>query len=136
MLSNYLNKKSILISILCLSLLNCFAQQNHTIPGSFSIIGEESESKRTFYIQSIESANMEQFRLKNQDVALHFENGFECVLFSAKSLIIKGVAVNPNLYKETFDLTYTLPVFLVQPSGQIVGQVSKFEKVPGNNSNK
>ena len=136
MLSNYLSKKSILISILGLSLTNSFAQQNQTIPGSFSVIGESNPTQQTFYTQSIEKADMEKFRLKNEDVALHFQNGFECVLFSAKSLIVKGFNINPNLYPDQFQPTYTLPVFTILPSGQITGEVSRFQKVPGNNSNK
>lgn len=117
-------------------LSNSFAQQNQTIPGSFSVIGEDDQTKRSFYVQSIEKADMEKFRLKNEDVALHFQNGFECVLFSAKSLIIKGISVNPNMYPEQFQPTYTLPVFTIQPSGQIVGEVSKFQKIPGNTTKK
>ena len=136
MLSNYLKKRSILFSIIVLWVSNSIAQQNQTIPGSFSIIGEDNQTQKTFYVQSIEKADMEKFRLRNDDVALHFQNGFECVLFSAKSLIIKGFNVDPNLYKDKFDLTYTLPVFTIQPSGQLVGEVSKFQKVPVTNSKK
>ena len=136
MVSNYLKKRSILISVMVLWLSNGIAQQNQTIPGSFSIIGEDNQTQKTFYVQSIEKADMEKFRLRNEDVALHFQNGFECVLFSAKSLIIKGINVDPNLYPDQFKATYTLPVFTIQPSGQIVGEVSKFQKVPGNNPKK
>lgn len=136
MLLNYLKKKAVLFSMMGFGVSSAIAQQNHTIPGSFSVVGEDDQTKKTFYVQSIENADMEKFRLRNEDVALHFQNGFECVLFSAKSLIIKGINVNPNLYSEKFAATYTLPVFTIQPSGQIVGEVSKFEKVPGNKLNK
>lgn len=136
MLLKYLKKKGFLFSILWFWASNNFAQQNQTLPGSFSVIGETSEVKKTFYIQSIENADMEKFRLRNEDVALHFNNGFECIMLSAKSLIIKGINVNPNLYKEKFDPMYTLPVFTIQSSGQIVAEVSKFEKIPGNKSKK
>lgn len=136
MLLNYLKKKALLFLMVGFGISDAYAQQNHTIPGSFSLIGEDNQAKKTFYVQSIESADMEKFRLRNEDVALHFQNGFECVLFSAKSLIVKGIDVNPNLYQEKFAPTYVLPVFTIQPSGQIVGEVSTFQKIPGSKSTK
>ena len=135
MLLNYLKKKGLLFSIMGLSISTGYAQQNQTISDSFSIIGEESQSKKEFYVQAIEKADMEQFRLRNDDVTLHFQNGFDCVLLSAKALVIKGVSVNPNLYVEKFAPKYILPVFTIQASGQITGEVPYVGK-NGNNIKK
>lgn len=120
MLSNYLKKKGVLISMMGLWLSNSFAQQNQTIPGSFSVIGEDDQTKKTFYVQSIEKADFEKYRLKTKDVVLEFRNGFKLVLSSADKLSIQGIEINIGQYSDDLAPDYTYPIFKIDESGIVV----------------
>lgn len=120
MFLNNLKNKGLLISIICLLAFQGFSQQKQTIPGSFSLIGVNDQEKKAFYTSSIEKADMEQFRLKETDVVLKFKEGFECILFSAKSLASKGI--DADHYSTSFGPNYTLPVFSVHSNGFLTAE--------------
>ena len=58
------------------------AQNNKTIPNSFVIIDNNKPDQLEFYTKSIQAADMEKFRLKNDRIKLQFDNGFTLELFS------------------------------------------------------
>ena len=91
-----------------------------TITGSFKIIHNQHPEKEAFYIASVEKANMEKYRLKNQQVILKFENEFECVMLAAKELFVQGKKINLSQYEENFPKEYNLPVFTIISSGQLI----------------
>ena len=106
-----------------------FAQ---TIPGSFKLINNQHPEQESFYIASITKADMESYRLQSKEVTVHFENGFDCVMVSAKELFMNGKSLNAGNYSESFLANYTLPVFFILPEGGIVATYS----VPDKNSKK
>jgi hypothetical protein len=106
-----------------LFLLLCFMSVfgfSQTIPNSFKITNNKHPEKETFYIASIEKANMEKYRLKNKEVTLSFDNGFDCVMLSAKELFTSGENVNPTNYQESFSDRFSLPVFTVLDDGHLI----------------
>jgi|GEM_PF-1139483 hypothetical protein len=101
-----------------------------TISGSFKIISNTHPENEAFFIASIEKANMEQYRLKDENVNLTFTNGFVLELFSAKSVFIKQGQIDPTSYKTSTLENYDLPVFFIQPDGWITttGYNNSFKK--------
>ncbi len=93
---------------------------SQTLPNSFKITNSRHPENEAFYYTSIEKADMEKYRLKDKEVTLKFENGFECVLFSAKELFMNGRNINAASYEENFPKKFTLPVFNMLESGQLV----------------
>jgi hypothetical protein len=105
-----------------------FVQPN-TVDNSrekFILKGVASEEKLAFYKESISKANMESYRLREKEVIIQFEEGFECILPSAKQLIIKGYELDPNSYQLDFSNRFLMPVFQILADGQLV---AKYEKV-------
>src|SRR5258708_1658550 len=86
---------------------------NKTISNSYVILDNKTPGKTDFYKKSIEAADLEQYRLRDQRVKLVFDNGFEVELFSAKELFVNGVAINPNSYTIFYKKGTALPVFNV-----------------------
>jgi hypothetical protein len=97
-----------------------------TIPNSFIISGNMTATQKAFYIKSIEAADMEQFRLQQQNVVLKFKNGFVIELLSAKELVVKGIAPNLdiNLYVRGYvNPNYRPPLFEILSSGQLSAEI-------------
>lgn len=88
------------------------------------INGVFDEQKLSFYNQSIEASNFEQYRLRDESVMLNFKNGFTLELISAKDLTVKNKLqnVNPNLYQEknSVPVGYVYPTFEIIDSGMIL----------------
>jgi hypothetical protein len=99
-----------------------------TIPNSFKIINNRHPENEAFYITSIEKASMEKFRLKDKEVTLMFENGFDCVMIPAKQLFLKGVSINALNYEEKFAPLFSLPVFNVLQDGHLMATYSNDPK--------
>ena len=95
---------------------------SQTIPNSFKIINNRHPENEAFYITSIEKASMEKYRLKDKEVTLTFENGFDCVMLSAKELFMSGKKVNAANYEESFSSKFILPVFTVIDGGQLTAR--------------
>lgn len=102
-----------------------FNSQAHTSE-KFYLTGPVTSGKEQFYKMAIALADMENYRLREKEVILEFEEGFKCVLPSAKQLIIKGHNVDPNRYQENFPVGFLLPVFSIKSDGQLI---AKYEKV-------
>ena len=119
-----------IFSVLLCAVFQIRAQNLKTVPGSFKIINNNHKEQEAFYISSIEQANMENYRLKDKNVTIHFENGFDCVMISAKELFMNGKSLHAGTYPESFSATYTLPVFFILPEGGIVASYSVPDKKP------
>lgn len=122
-----LMKKKCLLSFMLFVCLLSKAQQ--TVSGSFKIINSTNKDKESFYVSSIENAEMEVYRLKNKEVTLHFENGFDCVLMSAKELYLINDKINPSLYNDLNlmeDISST--TFFITDSGLIKAKLSQVGK--------
>lgn len=120
MLLNYLKGKRFLFSVMCFWASSTFAQQNQTIHGSFSIIGEDDQTKKAFYVQSIEKTDFEKYRLKTKDVVLEFRNGFKLMLSSADKLSTQGMEINTSRYSDDLAPDYIYPLFKIDESGIVV----------------
>ena len=105
-----------------------------TIPGSFKIINNTHPENEAFYIASIEKADMEQYRLKDENVSLTFTNGFVLELLSAKAVFIKQAQIDPTSYKTSNPNNYDLPVFTIQTDGWLItqGYTNSFKKTKKN----
>jgi hypothetical protein len=85
----------------------------------------------TFYKQSIEAADLEQFRLKTVSLTLKFKNGFLLELLPAKSLVIKNIVPAIDLNNYTDHVTtpnYKYPVFEILNSGQLTAEIQTLSK--------
>jgi hypothetical protein len=100
-----------------------------TIPNSFKLTNNLHTEKEAFYVASIEKADMEKYRLKDKEVTLKFENGFECTLFSAKELFMNGRSINAASYEESFPRRFMLPVFTILESGQLMARYQNMGKL-------
>ena len=125
-------KKTILTSpvFLFLIFISCFNNtysQNKTLPNSFVIQGKFSDEVLNFYTKSIEAADFEQYRLKEETVTLKFKNGFLHELLSAKDLTVKNKMQNLDFNKYPAKVNvpnYKYPVFEILKSGMITGEVN------------
>lgn len=110
--------RKIIFGGLLIFLINSVFSQ--TLTNSFKIVNNQHPEQESFYVASIEKANMESYRLQNKDVTVHFENGFDCVFMSAKTLFLKGKQINPITYQEIFLENFKIPVFNIISSGRLV----------------
>ena len=93
---------------------------SQTIPNSFKITNNRHPENAAFYTTSIEKANMENYRLRDKEVTITFENGFDCVMLSAKELFLKGTKLNAMNYEEKFAPLVSLPVFTILQDGHLM----------------
>ncbi len=111
--------KKIIFPLLFLFALIQANAQSKTIPGSFVIKDLNDNSQLSFYTTSIEAANFEQYRLKEQKVILEFSNGFKVELLSAKDCFVKGNEINMNDYLFEYPKRFLLPTFFINESSHI-----------------
>jgi hypothetical protein len=121
--------KSVVKYLFAFSLLICvnLIGQTKTIPNSFVIKNNSGKVKDGLITSAITNANMESYRLKDKDVTLHFEEGFDCMLYSAKSLFVKGISIDANSYKSDFTERYKLPIFSISASGILIAKHETFD---------
>ena len=102
--------------------------QGKTHPNSFKIEKMNSSKKVQKYTSALLKANMESFRLRDEDVILEFEEGFTCLLYSASSLSRNQIQADVNSYKVNFTKEYELPIFSISEEGIIVATYQKAYK--------
>jgi hypothetical protein len=113
---------------------NLFAQNQasgKTFKNSFIIHGHVSKEKLDFYTKSIETADLEQFRLKTVRLTLKFKNGFLLELIPAKDLFIKKLVpdIDANNYSDHVTTpNYKYPVFEILDSGLMTAEVQNNSK--------
>jgi hypothetical protein len=128
--------KKALFTVLILSCFFCTftkAQDNtgKTKPNSFIIHGNLTAEKLDFYTKSIEAADFEQFRRKNETVTLTFKNGFELELTSAKDLMVKNKMQDVDFHKYSDSPVangYKYPLFEIQNNGFITAEIQSVSK--------
>ena len=126
--NNFMMKINILVAIfICFFSSNLFSQEK-TLPNSFEITGNYDKTKLDFYKSSILAASMEGYRLKEKDITIKFKEDFEVVIYSAKTLFLRGVNVDINNYKDEFPSEYTLPLFSVDVNGHILAEAAPYGK--------
>ncbi|MHB8260673.1 MAG: hypothetical protein ACYDCN_06665 [Bacteroidia bacterium] len=116
-------------TLLFIALLAPIVLVGQTIPNSFKIINNNHPEKEAFYIASIEKANMENYRLKDKEVILKFDNGFECVMLSAKDLFMIGKSINAVNYQESFPINFSLPFFNILQDGHLMAKYPNKGKI-------
>lgn len=115
--------KKILITLLFVCFGAALSAQNGTLPNSYVLLNNKWPEKAAFFQKSINAADMEQYRLRDQRVRLEFENGFEIELYSAKELFVNGATqININNYPQTHG-NGVLPIFNILPSGHLTAKV-------------
>lgn len=102
--------------------------QINTQPNSYEITHNTLISQEDFYKQSIEKANLENYRLKSQRVSISFENGFIVELISAEELYLKNNSINLNSYQSNFPSKFVLPTFKILSTGELVATYLKLNK--------
>jgi hypothetical protein len=64
-------------------------------------------------------SDIDQYRLKDTDVSLTFDNGFTVLLFAANTCKERGLAVEPINYPTSLTTKRMMPLFHLLPTGQI-----------------
>ena len=101
------------------------AQETINKESYYKVISNNSKEVNNFYISALAKANMENFRLKNEDVQIKFKEGVVCVLLSASKIKNTGITIELNSYKDQFDDNFILPVFSVTPDGYLLTEYKK-----------
>lgn len=102
--------------------------QNSTY--TFRIISSSTLSQEDFYKQSIASANLESYRLRNERVILNFKGGFQVELYSAEEILQRGISqINPMDYLLSFPKDFKLPLFDVHPNGMLSAEFANTTKI-------
>lgn len=115
--------KKDLITLLFVYFGAVLSAQSGTLPNSYAMLNNKWPEKAAFFQNSINAADMEQYRLRDQRVRLEFENGFEIELYSAKELFVNGATqININNYPQTHG-NGVLPIFNILPSGHLTAKV-------------
>lgn len=97
---------------------------------SFRIIANSVLDQETFYRQSIASANLESYRLRDKRVKLTFKEGFEVELFSAIEMKQAGnTQYDPIQYPEDFPIDFILPIFAIHPNGMLSAEFTTHSKM-------
>lgn len=102
--------------------------QSPTIKNSIKIQNNIIPSKEEYYKAVIYRANMENYRLYDKDVILPFQEGFECVMLSAKSLAERGITIDVDSYQKEFSSNFVLPLFSITEDGHLIATYQKVGK--------
>lgn len=97
---------------------------------TFRIISPYTLSQEDFYKQSIASANLESYRLRNERVILNFKGGFQVELYSAEEILQRGISqINPMDYLLSFPKDFKLPLFEVHSNGMLSAEFTNTTKI-------
>lgn len=64
-------------------------------------------------------SDIDQYRLKDVDVSLTFDNGFTVLLLAANACKERGLAIDPINYPTALTTKRKMPLFHLLPTGQI-----------------
>lgn len=97
---------------------------------TFRIISSSTLNQEDFYKQSIASANLESYRLRNERVILNFKGGFQVELYSAEEILQRGISqINPMDYLLSFPKDFKLPLFEVHSNGMLSAEFTNTTKL-------
>ena len=102
--------------------------QTVTVEKSIKIQKNKHPDKEEYYKALIYESNMEGYRLRNEDVILTFSEGFECVLYSANTLLNKGIKIDTASYQTEFSSKFILPIFSISEDRNIIATYLKVSK--------
>ncbi len=92
----------------------------------YEITSNNSGKPNVYFLNAVSKANMETFRLKDDDVIVKFKEGVEIKLLSASKLKQNGVLnIELNDYKSTFPKGYILPIFGIGEHGNLLAEYKK-----------
>ncbi len=77
----------------------------------FELTSLKDENLRSIYTSAIQKADLENFRLLDKEVELKFEEGFSCILKSAKKCKELGLIQSIENYPSYFPSEFKLPMF-------------------------
>jgi len=104
---------------------NGFAQKSVTISSTYKLEAKTLKQVKSYYANALDKANMESYRLKNDDVVISFKDGAKCILYSASRMSNQGMKINLSDYKNKFPEEFTLPIFSVHQSGHLLADYKK-----------
>lgn len=92
---------------------------------SYEIVANTTDHNNQYFINALENANMESYRLKNSNVNITFKEGVKCIIISASELSKFDNKININNYKENFIDGFTMPLFSINQSGSLLAEYKK-----------
>ncbi len=95
-------------------------QAQTNITNDYVVISTGEVTNSQPYLDALDAANWESYRLRNNRSHLSFANGFTIELKSAIELVNSGISVNPSNYKLENSQGYSSPILVLMP-GNIIG---------------
>lgn len=103
-----------LVTILMVSSLDSFSQS----VSQFQL--DSSGQDLEYHASALEQANLEPYRLQDEDRILRFDDGVEFSLRSAQGLIANGAALDIEGYAKASDVDKAITlIFNIAPNGQL-----------------
>lgn len=84
------------------------------ISSSFIIIEKGKEADSSPYIEALNKADMNNYRLLDKRVRIIFDAGVIAELLSAKELSAKGIKIQLDKFREEFPVNFQLPQFALK----------------------
>lgn len=100
---------SLFISFLFFFTISLKGQEQNNV--TYRIVDNGSVKDVQPYINALNSANMQNHRLRTKRNIISFESGVKAELFSAQELQRAGRTIDPAAYPESFEITRQEPVF-------------------------
>jgi hypothetical protein len=89
-------------------------------PISSFMVGNKDNAPLSSKIESqLAQSDIDQYRLKDVDVSLTFDNGFTVLLLAANTCKERGLAIDPINYPTASTTKRKMPLFHLLPTGQI-----------------
>lgn len=103
---------------------------------TYSIVENGNVTNIQPYIDALNTANLNNHRLKSERNTIGFEEGVKVVIFSAEEVLANGItSINPNDFPSQIE-NYTPPVFKLANSNYIIESkkyTPNYKKVPATN---
>ena len=116
-----MKKIFLFVVLICLiSVKNVSAQQAKTPKNTFEITSKVNSPEAVVVAKSIESADLDNYRLRDSRRKLTFENGVVVELLSANELKNLGYKVDPSFYRESLDKNYVEPTYSISDTGMLI----------------
>lgn len=92
------------------------------IKEAFTIVDNGGVADLTPYIEALNNADMNSFRLLSKRVKIKFDTGVEAELFSAKEISISGAFINLEIFKDDFQPGFIMPAFSISENGYVLAK--------------
>lgn len=119
---------------------NLSAQENNSFKEfnaqTYIIVENGNVTNIQPYIDALNTANLNNHRLKSERNTIGFEEGVKVVIFSAEEVLANGItSINPNDFPSQIE-NYTPPVFKLANNNYIIESkkyTPSYKKVPATN---